>query len=794
MAIADETIGPNQERAPGAENRFAKMSDLHLRYTVSKDRMREKMEKWRNYWQSYRRYPIKRSHGRVDANYGQFKFEIDNEIATFQSLILNRPTWITIIPKDAPDKTTKMDWSHRISECWHEEFIAPWHEKAENTNYDLFDMTMFMAGIEFWPNKGTIYPENVQIETCFPDLLAGTNPKKWETFFIYRRMSYLQLQERYENDKDDKWDKNSLKDLLESKQNRVDELTRFEALRLDTKETLNTENSILLLYAFVKEYDGKITKYIIPENGIIIAQQGSSKIDDRYLFREENYCDHIGQVVAIRTYHRFKYYWSGQSLADDIFLTKLQGDQAQNKILRSAVRAATTFVNSSNADTQEKLQKIQDEEIIVLDADVKVNAQNIPANTTDLLNAIRQLNFDTDRQTRDTMPAGSQNVKGRAITAEEAGNQQLQSAERRSIKTDLFVQNDQRYGEELYRRSMKVTKAEDGGNALDRFKKKMEYYGIPEEAYEFDNVVINSSFSMMGGHMAARMAAGDKLIALTRIKPESIQVYRAKREAIANLTDYSQADYFCESPDQPIDPIQARFAGVENEIMDNSNLNPLNAQVFADDNHVFHLGKMHLPDIENDLKWIQQLLGQYIELPISAKAVYIYKFQDQLKASDNKFAHCISHLQMMELDGGLEAEIKFFENEMNRLRAAYTTLSKLMRQAIDQFAQETQANAYLTEENRLRIEDRQNEVTYRQQLREVGLGKAVDQAQLAQQRAMAKQQQQDTKAVQEAKQAEIRQGVEIDGIISRDAAKLAGQQSKNLIDSRKAVQEDTKTE
>lgn len=475
MSEKSDIAGPNFERASGADERFISMSDLHARYTSIRTRMEEKMKKWENYLKSYRRHAIKRSNGRVDANYGQFKFEIDNASDVFQSLVINRPTWITVTPKDAPDKNTKLEWSRRISECWHDEFIRPWHDKVENTSYDFFDMLMFMAGIEFWANKGDVYPENVAIETCFPDLMAGVNPRKWETFFILRRMSYLELEKRRENDKDDAWEKGALKELLDTKQNRVDLLTKFEALRLDTLQTENTDNSILLVYAFVKEYNGKITKYIFPEDGVITTPAKgtgkSSAKEQRYLFKQKNYCDHIGQVVALRTYHRFKLYWSGESLADNIFLAKLQGDQAQNKILRSAIRSSTTFINSSNADTQDKLQKQLDEEIVILDSDAKISYQNIQGNTSDLLNAVRQLSFDTERMNRDAMPAGSQNVKGRAITAEEAANQEIQAVEKRNNKTGLFIQNDQRFGDEIYRRSLKVSSGEPEGEALERFKK-----------------------------------------------------------------------------------------------------------------------------------------------------------------------------------------------------------------------------------------------------------------------------------------------------------------------------------
>lgn len=725
----DTTAGANYELKFGSPERFSGMDDLHSRYTSIRDRMEEKMKEWKNYLKSYRRHPIQRKNGKKDANYGQFKFEIDNSADMFTSLVLSRPTWATIIPITAPDKKTKLDWRNKISECWNEEFILPWEEKVENTSYDFFDMQMFMAGIEFWKNKGDVYPENIPIEHVFPDLTAGINPKKWETLFVLRRESYSSL---YRKLKDSDWNSDAIQDLLQTEQNRTTLLSDFEKLRLDTKSDETTDNTILLVYAYVKEYDGTVTHYIFPEDGIISARSKADvkkqEAEKRFLLIRKKYCDHIGQIVAIRTYHRFKQYWSGESLADNIFVTKLQGDQAMNRILRSAIRSATTYLNSNNADTQEKLQQASDQELVVLDADVKVTQTSIQSNTADLFNAVRQLDFDTARMNRDYLPAGSQNVKGRAITAEEAGNQAMQAVEQKEKKTTLFIQQDQRFIEEIYRRSLLVSNGEKEYKCLERFKKKMEYYGIPEEAYAFENVMIQSTFSLMGGSMTARIQGTERLVSLARIKPESEGVRRAVVEAIASIVGYENVELYFPYKDE-IEESDARRAGMENEILDNPNLNPLNAQVLAKDNHVQDL-TLHIPDIENDLKILQGLVESHEQLPVSMKAINIVKMQEHTVAIDNKFSHCLAHLEMMSMDAGLAGYIQNFEAKLNQVRAPFISLQKIINQLIQAFGQENQENSFMTRSLQLKLQDQQNEVQYRQQLRDIGLGKSIEQAKL----------------------------------------------------------------
>lgn len=742
----DQTRGANYELKFGSPERFASMDDLHSRYTAIRDRMHEKMKEWKNYLKSYRRHPIQRKNGKKDANYGQFKFEIDNSADMFTSLVLSRPTWLTVVPLTAPDKQTKLDWRNKISECWHEEFIVPWEEKVENTAYDFFDMQMFMAGIEFWKNNGDVYPENIPIEHVFPDLTAGINPKKWETLFVLRRESYSSL---YRKLKDSDWNEEAIRDLLETEQNRTTLLSEFEKLRLDTKSDETTDNTVLLVYAYVREYDGTITHYVFPEDGVIAARSKTDvkpqEREKRFLLVRKKYCDHIGQVIAIRTYHRFKQYWSGESLADNIFVAKLQGDQAMNRILRSAVRSATTYLNSSNADTQEKLQQVSDQELVVLDADVKVTQTSIQSNTADLFNAVRQLDFDTARMTRDYLPAGSQNVKGRAITAEEAANQSMQAVEQKEKKTTLFIQQDQRFVEEIYRRSLLVSRGEKEYKALERFKKKMEYYGIPEEAYAFENVLIQSTFSLMGGSMTARMQGSDRLVSLARIKPESEGVRRAVVEAIASIVGYENVELYFPYKDE-IEELDARRAGMENEILDNPNLNPLNAQVLAKDNHVQDL-TLHIPDIENDLKILEGLIMNHEQLPPSLKAVNVVKMQEHATAIDNKFGHCIAHLEMMNTDPGLAGYIQSFQAKLAQVRAPYIALQKMIRQAIEAFGQENEENSFMTRSMQLKLQDQQNEVQYRQQLRDIGLGKSVEQAKLREITAKQKLQSNQEKAL-----------------------------------------------
>ena len=167
---------PNQEQPHTFPHRFKNAYDLHSRFTTARDELKAKEVQWENYIKAYNRWPYVKKNGKQDANFGQFKFKIDNTVRVYLDLLTERQYWIRILPMNAESKDQQMDWSEKISSCWHESFIEPWMERTEHARNDVFDMVVFGKGIEYWSSQHCIYSESIPVTHVIPDKNAGMNP------------------------------------------------------------------------------------------------------------------------------------------------------------------------------------------------------------------------------------------------------------------------------------------------------------------------------------------------------------------------------------------------------------------------------------------------------------------------------------------------------------------------------------------------------------------------------------------------------------------------------------------
>jgi hypothetical protein len=788
--LEGDTPNSVYEQKFGAKNRFQKMYDLHARYILVRDQTEEHRQKWENYMKAYRRQPYQRKDGGIDANFGQFRFKIDSAVDAFKSVIMEREFWAKLVPKNAPDAATKADWTKKMSQCWHEEFIRPWLEGIIQTHWDVFNMQMFMAGVAHFQNKGDIYPESIGTEMLYPDLGSSVIPSEWGIAFILKRMSLSELYEKTK-ETDTGWNTEAIHALLDEKGGEVrDSLTSMERLRLSTDKQLDTNQSVLVVIAYVREYskskkDAKVTKYVFPESGILAAKTLNKDVkEERYLCKVENYCSCISEVIAIRTFHSFRDYWSGEGLSSNIFVACMQYDQTMNRAIRSSLRKATMYFNSNNPDEQDKLRKMPDAEVVVLDPDTKIAQVTVSTELADLSTTTKQLMFDTEKGTGESLSMGSQNVRNRAITAEEQRSNVMREAEQKTTQLDIFILQDTYLIREMVKRSLKVTGSEEEGESLERFKTKMAEYGIPEEAYEYDDMLVESSYSIIAGSISSRLQIIDKLIGYTRIKPEHSGVENAVRDGIATIVGYDTIDHYYPYSPKP-DESQVERAGTENEILDDPDLNPINVQVLATHNHPAHM-EMHLMDSENDIELAKLAVEQFKQVPFPARAVTLEKAHVRLRAVDNKLSHCEAHKQMLMLDEGMQDYVKAVEKRMGKIRTVQNDVEALHKNNIQAFVSDNQQNAYLTQEQQYKIADLQMKLDHEKAMNEVALGKAVEQATLRQTTAEQRVAQNEQSFAQDMVHDRVKTQAELEAMIQKESTALAAQQQKAINDNAQA--------
>jgi hypothetical protein len=175
---------------------------------------------------------------------------------------------------------------------------------------------------------------------------------------------------------------------------------------------------------------------------------------------------------------------------------------------------------------------------------------------------------------------------------------------------------------------------------------------------------------------------------------------------------------------------------------------------------------------------LEGLVTKHEQLPASMKAINIVKMQEHSLAIDNKFSHCLAHLQMMSYDDGLGNYIENFQAKLTQLRAPYISLQKMIRQAIEQFGQENEDNSFMTKSMQLKLQDQANEVQYRQQLRDIGLGKSIEQAKLREVSGKQKLQSNQEKTIIELETKKAMARVDIDSKIKQASTDITVNQAK----------------
>ena len=514
-----------------------------------------------------------------------------------------------------------------------------------------------------------------------------------------------------------------------------------------------TELTIDLVFAYVLEYKemdvngrkGRVTQYVFREDGKIVDDKSKASNEDkerRYLKEFPAYAEDMQQVLAVRSYQQSRSYWNVSSFAENIFVSCNFYDQAMNRTVRSAVRRNSVFIKSSNADMQEKLRNMTEDEFQVLDPSCDIATTGVSQDIDSIMNVMRSIIFDTDRQTGQYLSTGSQNVKGKAITAEEVRSNALKESDYNMTDMDMFVLQDTRYGKELFRRSQSdLIIDEKETKRQKKFRDKMKAYGIPKEAYDPEKVLILSVYNIAAGSQLSKNIQTQELINILLFNPQDEGQERAKKAGIAALVGNNMVDYYMQKKEYAT--VETRQIGIENEILSNPRINPKDAVVLSVDVHTTHFAG-HLDGFIFELQQCDKLFSQLNQTVPEQQPIIVQQIGDILLALDNRGSHMEAHLQMMSQDPLQAKNVTPMRQKLDQVRRVEQQLENQYKQLLEERAGSQQNVNYMTEEQKMKLQGMQAEIQYQQQLRDIGLGKSVEKA------ALSKQTQEDRIAQQDA--------------------------------------------
>ena len=654
----------NKELDHEHSHRFDNALDLHRRYTDLVE-SNDNRKRHANFIRAYKRYPYPLRNGKQEPNFGQFEFLINSEVDRYVDIITERKEWYSIEVLEAPDEKKEAEWGRAISKYFHKYCIKPWEDAHENSFLDVFKMKMFGVGIEHWDNQIDLYPEHVDNHEFTPDSNAGMNPKTWDMAFRRKKWTAVELynEVKAKGAKANGWNRvavmQAIKKACGDEFEGVASKEIFSRFTKGEVDSVTGDTEISLVYAYVREYDSEngkqISRYVFTESGEIVEGQdntesGAPSVKNFLRFQPRLYSE-FSNAVSLRADNITESYHDMASFGETIYIYCRFYDKAMNKIIRQGIRKGNVYLNSSNPDDQRRLSEMDhEEEFQVLPPETSIIETNLRAgDSKTLAEAVRQLKIDTQSGSGGGLVTGSQNVKGRAITAKEAEIQLTETSAQSITKHKVFASNDSSLGRELFRRFIEaVAPNTPEAKNQKRFLNKMEELEIPKESYKPENVIVTSVINPSAANPQSKLTSAKTIVGALHVYSTASTEgeRRAAQEMIAAVAGWHMVPYYLPEEDSKFEEDQLYLAGRENSDLDDPFVNPKNVQVRSDDVHPIHI-TFHIEDMSFKLDIAEKILQSLDGMPNQARIVQLGKAADILNAQDNKGAHVEAHMQML---------------------------------------------------------------------------------------------------------------------------------------------------
>jgi len=748
---------------------FPDAQDMHDRYhqLVSNDPFSKKREM---FLQNYQRQPWKRNPQDPncklkDANFGQFAGKINAAMSVFISVLTERNSWIKVVPRYPKPGENIKPQSDRITSAFHKLFIRPWENRYMMEVMAAFDMVFYSKAIEHWPSPGCVYSENIPVEQVFPDTNATMDTKTWSYVFVVREFTVAELYDMLDGEEEEEsinrlkdFDKTYLRHMLEQYESYVKS-------KSNTSTSIQGEGSysqsvrddvIKIVYAYVKDQfkkKKKISLYVFPaelkeweDHNYSITHSGlSNPTNVKTLLEIKGYTECMSRVVAVRTYHITRKYWQCNSFAEQIFLSTTLYDKSMSLVIRAAKRNMVLMFKSDNPDTQKKLMKQNDSEVQIVDPGVEYLTTGQLTGVRDLVEVVREIMVNTERDSALASAPGSQNVKGYAITAQEATLNAQRTGEAESLNIRMMINQDLSLYKEIYRRAVKVGSSKKFKRSLEIFKKEMEMFNVPEENYDYDEVFFVPN-GVSGGSQSTRIANSQMLIQALSRSPTAPGEQQAQRDLVGAIVGVDNVEAYI-SDRLEVNPVIIK-AGSENEDLDNPYANPMNLPVLPTDKHLQEL-PIHIGDYEKKLTIAQGILKAATTMPNAVKKIILLSAaQDLVAAQDNKGGHINAHIQAAMTSKENQDFLQGFIPQYKKLQSLQDEMAEAAQKMMDQTMNEMSSSDLNSEQLRHAQAMNQLTETHTSTMNDIAVGKDLEKKKSASDTRSIKVEQQQEDAIE----------------------------------------------
>lgn len=370
-----------------------------------------------------------------------------------------------------------------------------------------------------------------------------------------------------------------------------------------------------------------------------------------YLLLDRHIYDNIGEALAIRSQSVRRGFYSQVPLASLIYVACKEYDKRMNDVLEGVTDNNRVYLYAENTSAHEKLKQMRHSKYQVLDPDTKLIQQGIQRPIQESANVARilidELNSDVGQYR-----VGERQAAGTYKTAEQVRTDLTEQNKINSAQIKVFVAQDTYFVREIYRRWVnEMTENDEGYKNRERFEEYLDSKDVPKEAYDPENVLIESVVNLGAGSPAARLQSANIILEALAYPARSEGERRAVKDKIAAAAGMSNVQYYL---DEAIEDFKEdALIGIENEMLCNPYTNPQNVRVHSAHLHVRH-AERHIAEVESKLELANGLMQSIPQTIEPDQGIIFHKIADLLIGIDNIGAHIYAHQQVAGRLGGAE--------------------------------------------------------------------------------------------------------------------------------------------
>lgn len=626
-----------------------------------------------------------------NVNFGMLAFVVDNNLSSFFDMLTERVYAADIRTKKGNIKQRK-EWSDHIS-CAFDQMLREWDDFLINQEQCLLDMLLFHKGLEIWEDIEGCCTEHLPADDFLLPDGVKINLSNFDVGLVKRRYTIHELWEKVQNDAAEErgWNKDAVLNAIRT--NREEWKKKYRnnedfakdiaegniAISSHLKETVDCR--ILFVKEFKDgEYSGKISKFIILRDyGAVISDVSTSPSKkteefkqaiikkEGFLFAKLGYADTIHDIIAVFMDCAGSGMWHrGTSLAEKIFVQCRQYDFTMNAIMDAVKINMSLLLQASTPEAAEKIKALVFGPTTVIPSDVPFVQQRLQLQTTEATQTVQFMMLDMFRGIGEYR-VNEGGEKNQQKTATQTTIDSAEAAKLTGTQLKRFNGQHSLYYRKTYKRFVGLKDGEKDFEKLKKFKAYMKENGVPNSAWEYDNIdSITSNMLAGAGSPAQKLNAATQIINLTNISPKDEGQANARDDAIAAVAGRSNVSRYVNkvTPDKTFNE---RMAGYENQLLANPFVDPKNVQVNPDDHDEYHLG-VHFMDMKRTV--------DLVNASIEKQAMSEYFGQQAMFKLLNQGGHCGAHIENLKRDTGKDDLTKQAVGQLNALQKMTDEMGK----------------------------------------------------------------------------------------------------------------------